>query len=205
MPIQGLNNTAADVSIRERQVTSTQRTSSENRIYQDIRYESRVQTQDVSLDTQTDPADAGDIPPPMSEGGDGTARHDWLVDRVYSLQAVIDLAQERHEALVALTQTGTPEQRTAARAVLRQLNLVQRELDRDQRELEWLEQMDEQGRFRYEVVPEGATAPVVGSEPTWPAPAERAETLSGGRGTASGTGDVILNNVSGDEIGRAHV
>lgn len=198
MPIQGLNNTAADVSIREREVTSTQRVPSEQRIYQDIRYESRVQTQDVSLNTQTDPAESGDIPPPMSEGGDGAARHDWLVDRVYSLQAVIDLGQERRDALVELTQRGTPEQRTAAREVLRQLNLVQRELDRDQRELDWLEQMDEQGRFRYEVTPVGTQDEIIGSEPTWPTPADTATTLSGGRGTATGTGDVILNNVSGD-------
>ncbi|QQR80398.1 MAG: calcium-binding protein [Deltaproteobacteria bacterium] len=195
MSIQGLNN-STDVRVNRGAIEPSR--VRETRTYQDIRFEPRVSISTNSISTQTDPTDTGDIPPPMAEGGNGVARHDWLQDRIDSLQAVVDLANDRKDALNDLVAHGTPEQKAAAREVLRQIRVAERELSRDQRELDWLEEMDTSGRFRYQQQPVAPEAAIIGSEQGFGDPSTTAETLNGGRGRASGTGDVILNDVSGD-------
>ncbi len=195
MSIQGLNNSR---EVRTQHTPSEVSNTQETRLYQSIRSEQQVSITTSPISTQTDPSDTGDIPPPMSEGGNGVARHDWLEERVDSLQAVVDLANERLDALNELARNGTTEQRAAAREVLRQIRVAERELARDRRELEWLEEMDNQGRFRYMVQRPAPQGDVVGSEPTFPTPSSTTETLNGGHGRSTGTGDVILNDVSGD-------
>jgi len=147
----------------------------------------------VTLNTQVDEgvaASPGDIPPPpVSQGGDGPTRYAWLQEQIDTLNSLL----ERKPEIETLATQGNAETRIEARRILNQLRQVENLVHRYEREVTYLEAHPD---LIYSATSSTTNTPATPT-PTWPNPASNAETPSS-VGDVLGTGDVVLNNLSGD-------